>query len=271
MKAHSPILVGLLLTATAAVNAVVVAKLLEAGSLSRVSFVYDALINAQLAVACVWAVMGTRRSWLGWVAVLAAIGAAGMLLSYVFGPDLEVIEGCGIYGMLTALLCVALWIVRRTPLWRRLTGSGGPVTWQFSLGHLMLAMTAVAVLTTALRGSVLLFEAGDAWKSLVVFTLSDVVLVVTLVVVWVWAARLPLFPRLAAAIAPAFVVGGVNTALSQSGLLGTENPTIQNAAPFDLMAYALMVALVIVVYLEIAPLIARGESSEQQLTDAAKE
>lgn len=270
MKTHSPILVGLLLAATAAVDAVVVASLFEAGQMSRVSFVYDALIIGQLSAVSAWAVLGARRAWMGGLAVLAAVGSAGLLLSKV--ADLSLAEACGIYGSFVAMLVVALWIIKQTPLWRRLTKSGDEVTWQFSLGHLMLAMTAVAVLITALRGSLLLFEAGDSWKFLVSLTLADVILVVATIVIWAWASWLPhWWPRLGAAIAPAFVVGGVNTALMRSGLLGPETATLQQQAPFDLIAYALMVSLVIFVYLEIAPLIARGDSPEQLLTDGTED
>lgn len=260
MKTHSPILVGLLLAATVAVDVVVAKSLVDAGQMSRVSFVFDALIVGQLSAVSAWAVLGARRAWIGGLAVLAAVGAAGMLLARV--AELSIAEACGIYGSLVAILVVVLWAIKHTPLWRRLTNSGDGVTWQFSLGHLMLAMTAVAVLITALRGSLLLFEAGDSWKFLVSLTLADVILVVATIVTWAWASWLPhWWPRLGAAIAPAFVVGGVNTALMRSGLLGAETAQLQRQAPFDLIAYALMVALVLFIYLELTPIVARSKSS----------
>ena len=143
MKTYSPILVSLLLAATVAVDAVVVTKLLDAGQMSRVSFVYDALIIGQLSAISAWAVLGARRAWMGGLAVLAAVGVAGLLLARV--AELSIAEACGIYGSFVAILVVALWVIKQTPLWRRLTKSGDGVSWQFSLGHLMLAMTAVAV------------------------------------------------------------------------------------------------------------------------------
>jgi hypothetical protein len=270
VKTHSPIVVGLLLAATAAVDVVVAKSLVNAGQMSRVSFVFDALIVGQLSAVSAWAVLGARRAWMGGLAVLTAVGAAGLLLARV--AELSIAEACGIYGSLVAILVVVLWAIKQTPLWRRLTNSGSAEVWQFSLVHLMLAMTAVAVLITALRGSLLLFEAGDSWKFLVSLTLADVILVVTTILTWTWASWLPhWWPRLGAAIAPAFVVGGVNTALMRSGLLGAETAALQRQAPFDLIAYALMVSVVIFVYLEIAPLIARGDSPEQLSTDGTED
>ncbi len=257
MKQHSPLLFWLLLAATISVDAVVISWMLEAGPTSRASFLYDALVTGQLAVVCLWGAFAARRIWSAWIVTLLAVGVAGMLTARV--AELSFAEACGIHGIFVALLGATLWVLKRTPAWRRLVGETNPVVWQYSLGHLLAAMTVVALLIGALRGSVLLTGAADSWRFIVLLTLGDIVLVAATVFVWLWASWLPhWWPRLGAALAPALAVGLVEIALAVSGSLGTafENP--QETDPLSIVAYTLLTSLLIFACLELAPILSRN-------------
>jgi len=267
VKQASQTLFWLLIAATLAVDAVVISNLLAAGPMSRVSFVYDGLMTGQLAVVCLWGMFAARRSWSAWLGVLAAVGVAGGLMAWV--AELPFLDGAGIYGCFAALLAGVMWGLKRIALWQRLVASNVPVRWQFSLGHLLAAMTVVAVLITALRGSLLLFSAGDTWKLFISLTLADVILVTGTVLVWMWSAALPYgWARLGATLAPALVVGAGQSFFVLTGWLGDELAALQRESPMDFVCYALVVALVLYVYLELAPLIAVGPAAEKPTSDA---
>ena len=261
MKQHSPIIFWLLLAATVAVDAVAITWILEAGPTSRASFLYEALVTGQLAVVCLWGAFAARRIWMAWLVTLIAAGIAGVLTARV--AELSLVEACGIHGIYVALLAATLWVLKRTPAWRRLTGDANPAVWQYSLGHLLAAMTVVALLIGALRGSVLLASGDDIWRYVVLLTLGDVVLVAATVFVWLWASWLPYWwPRLGAVFAPALAVGALEIVLAASGALGSSFENSQATDALSLVAYTLTTSLVIFVYLELAPLVERGQRAE---------
>jgi hypothetical protein len=262
VKQHSPTLFWLLVAATIAVDAVVVRWMVQAGPMSKTAFLYDALVTGQLGVVCLWGAFAARHAWLAWIAELSAVGIAGGLTAWV--AKLSIAEACGIHGLYVATLATAFWILKRIPAWRRLAGEADPAVWQYSIGHLLAAMTVVALLFGALRGSVLLTSAYDSWRFVVLLTLGDVVLVTATVFVWLWAAWLPnWWPRVGAAFAPALVVGGIEAALASIGALGSsfENPQLRNS--LDLVAYTLATSLVIFLFLEIAPIVDRCQRADK--------
>ncbi|MEX2091450.1 MAG: hypothetical protein WD971_02175 [Pirellulales bacterium] len=258
MKQQSQILFWLLLAATAAVDIVAITWLLEAGPESRAAFLYDALVTGQLAVVALWGVFGARRSWAAWCAALAAVGVAGALTARL--AQLSLAESCGIHGSSVALLAATLWVLKRTPIWQRLAGKASAAGWQYSMGHLLAAMTIIALLIAALRGSVLLLNSGESWKFFVTLTLGDVVLATSIAFIWLWTSWFPRWwPRLAAVLLPALAVGALEAGLAMSGLLGPDVAQLQEYSPFDLVAYTLMASIVIFAYLELAPIIRRDQ------------
>ncbi len=253
MKSQN-VIFGLLLAATFAVDALVVAWYLEVGPESRMAVLYDALMAGQLAVVCVWAVFAARRPWLAWGVAVAAVGVVGTLTARLV--ELSFVEACGIHGLYVALLSLTLWMLKYTPSWKRRIENASNGNWQYSLGQLLAAMTVLALVITVLRSSVLLANIGEAWKFLAILTLGDVVLAASTVFVWLCTSWLPhWWPRLGAVCFPAFVVGGLETAIAISGALGTDVAVIQSRTKFDLIAYTLIVTLVIFIWLELVPLV----------------
>ncbi len=63
----------LLLAATAAVDAVAIAWILDAGSASLAAYLFDALLAGQLAVVCVWAVFRSPGKMWSLVAATVAV------------------------------------------------------------------------------------------------------------------------------------------------------------------------------------------------------
>lgn len=266
MNQQSKILFWLLLAATAAVDVVVASWLRDVGPQSRTAFLYDGLVSGQLAVVTIWAVLGARPSWAAWVLPLVAIAVAAPVTAKL--SDLSVAETVGFYGSFMAMLAVALWMLKRTRLWQRLSGHQETTAWQFSLVHLLIAMTTVAVLIGALRQSELLLGDAESWKFFTLLTIGDVALAVGTLVAWKWISWLPhWWPRMGASCAVALFVGGLETAAVLSGAMGEFGAMIASQNKFDLVATSLITTLVIFVYLELAPIVNRARPAENDPPD----
>lgn len=248
MKQQSHTLFWLLLAATAAVDVVAVTWLLRAGPESRASFLYDALVSSQLALVCLWAVFTARQVLWAWCGTIAAVLMASQVTARLIGLSFS--EACGIYGGYAAMLAAVLWILKRTSVWRRLTGANA-AAWQYSMGHLLAAMTLIAILVATLRGSELLTGAADLWKFLTVLTVGDVALAVATTILW--ASQRPLLLRLARACAVAGAIGGFEIFVA---LLLRQESTV----PF--VAYTIIMSLVIFAWLELVPIIRRDRRAE---------
>ena len=256
MKQQSQIILWLLLAATAAVDAVAIQWLRESGTMSQAVFLYDAMVTAQLSIVCIWCVLGTDRTWAAWIAAIAAVSGVSIVNARIL--ELSLAEAAGIYGSYFVLLGVVLWALKRTRFWRQLVGTEGSATWQYSLSHLLIAMTVLALLIGALRGSSLLLDSADSWKSFVVLTIGDVLLATSTLVVWLWTSWRPQWwPRLAAVLVPAMAIGALEALLAFSGALGEDYANVQAYSPFGMVAYTLIASGTIFIYLELAPLILR--------------
>lgn len=250
MKPQASILFWLLVVATVAVNVVTIARFDEEGPLSRIVYVYDALVTAQLAIACIWAKFSPRPAWLKWVGALAAV-TVGALLGWWFA-DLELAESFGIYGSFAVVLTFTLWLLGGTRWWQRATSLGSS-SWRFSLGQLIGVMTLVAVLTTVLRASNFLFGEYPVWQILIVMTLSDVLVVVATLGLWSQAWNWVF--RLAASIGVAAAIGVVQTASANLGLFG---PSVVSSIENDLapdLTYRIILAAVLFAGLELGSII----------------
>jgi hypothetical protein len=242
MSKPSPVIFWLLLAATAAIHVVAMTWLAQGGTKSSASFLYDALISAELALVSLWAVFKVRTIWLAWVSAIVAV-----LISAVPSPWLEqlsFVESAAFNGGYVVILAATLWIIKRVSLWRRLTASSAMV-WQFSVSHLLAAMTIIALLTVALRKSELLAEAPLLWKLLAVLTIGDVIVVTT--TTCFWAVKRLWLLRLAAACSVAAIVGGVESYFFQ-----------YDATPVQLISYNATIAFILLVWLELVPIIPRG-------------
>ncbi len=270
MKTPPRILFWLLLAATAAVDAVAIMWMMEGGTESQAAFLYDALVTAQLSVVTMWGVFGARNASTALVAAVLAVGVVSLLEPRF--AELSLAEAGGIYGSFVSLLALVLWLLKQTSFWRQLVGSDESNQWQYSMSHMLAAMTVVALVIVALRGSELLLESEDLWKSLVMLTIGDVALATSVLIVWLWTSWQPYWwPRLAAAFLPALAIGALETSLALVGVLGDEYTAIQAYSPFGMVANTLIASLVIFAYLELAPIVRRGSRTVSMPSESTKQ
>lgn len=257
MKPHSKILFWLLVAATAAVDAVALAWLIQAGSMSRAAELFDALVTGQLAVVCIWAVFAARRMW----SSLLAIGVAVVTCTAieVGAAWISARESFGSYACLAAAIVAGLWILKQTPFWRRL--STAPRSgWQFSVSQVLVVTTLVALLLASLKETTLVTETGE-WRFLAAVVTCDLLVVLSCVIssVWLrdWWLRLAFDAALAIAIGVALVFAASAGWLGQLMTLDFRQTVIPTTA------YMLVVALVLFCWLELAPIlpIRRAEKS----------
>lgn len=185
MPQRSPIIFWLLLAATLCVDAVVLSwvapELRPDPGYATVCF--DALIVSQLNVVCIRsAFSSTKTSWTRIAPLLAAALAAILAAKFINDPvrfDEAIASELSHYGLHAALLLMTLWLFQRTTFWRR--RSGLSLEWKYSLAHVLFAMTAVAVLATAMRNSS--FFGNNRLLNLT-FVCSSVLLAVATVLIW---------------------------------------------------------------------------------------
>jgi hypothetical protein len=270
VKAYSPPLFWLLAAATAAVDAVAFVWLYTMGAVSSVSFLYDALVTAQLAVLCTWCVFGARRAIWAWGAAIVGVAAAGAAEAAALPAGF--VESCGFYGIFVVILIAVLWVVKRSTLWQRISGLPSQ-DWQFSMLQLLAAMTVVALLITALRHSEVLVAAPDLWKWVVVLSLADVILVTTTIFAWAWGTRRKSgqahwLPRLGVALAVALVLGAFELFLMRLGALGQDLASYyQSGTISGMLAYLVKLTVVIFIWLELAPVITFDEPTDAVAQD----
>jgi hypothetical protein len=150
MPHRSSIVVLLLLACTICANLVVYSWMRLSTPLGTGTVVYFALLEGQLSVICIWSAMRSRSGTIGWIApVLAVIACSGAFaLIDASNGAADILPYFGIHA---AFLLIALWILRRTTYWQRRSGIGSE--WRFSIAQLLLLMTVVAALASAMRFS----------------------------------------------------------------------------------------------------------------------
>jgi hypothetical protein len=207
MTARSPIIYWLLLAATLAVSAVTVSGICAFKASSKVpgaasSALYGAWMLGILTIASIWAVFSPRRRWwtnLVWLFAAVAVVALVVAWAADFGRS-DIMAYCGSYVTALTLL---LWAVKNSWLWpdraQHLTHR-----WQFSVGHMLVLMTIVALLITSVRDSELVRN-EQSRELLLVGVVTNVLLALGLVLIWAQ----PWHPvvRLAAMLALGGLVG----------------------------------------------------------------
>jgi hypothetical protein len=258
---RSPVILVLLVAATLALDAVAISWLRRDGVLSEAPYFYDALVSAQLALVCLWAVFSSRYATLGWIATVTAVLVVSKVTSHISNGS-TFAEEVGSNGSYVGALAVALWILKRTEFWRRLTGSG-PIVWQYSVTQLLSAMTIVAVIIVSLRHSELL---TDWWQPLVTLTVGDVV--VALATTLLWAGKELVVIRLASACATAIIVG-LCEAPSQMDLQALQPAGASHFRLWlEMVVYAVIISLVIFTWLELVPIVPTSRRAKSAATEA---
>jgi hypothetical protein len=250
MPQRSPLIFWLLLAATLSVDVVVFSQMASKTFPGRTHLVVvlSALILSQLSVVCIWsAFRSTKNVWTRLVPYVTALVAAVLTAMFIddpveFGVAFKTM--LTYYGFHAVLLIIALWLLQRTAFWRR--RSGTTHTLQFSIVHLLIAMTVVAVLTTLMRDSPLFGENG--WTNLGV-AIASVVLAVASVVIWSLSIHWLL--RLASVVG---IVGCLFVAIFLSTGFGPEFPLLFGG-------YYLIQALVLSTWLGLGPILPINEAA----------
>ncbi len=208
MPQRSPVTFWLLLAATLAVYAVAISWVASGPFPTPVHAwaIFDALTFGQLSLICIWSALRPVKTAWSRIAPIAAVPLAAVLVAAVVQDPVAFWTGFSVYlfyyGLCAGLLLAVLWFLRRTRFWQRRFGT--PRVWQFSLAELLIVMTAVAVLATAMRDTP--FLGGDGWLA-IAFIVSSVA--IALANVLIWSLSIHWLLRLSGATSIALILGVV--------------------------------------------------------------
>jgi hypothetical protein len=255
---RSPINAVLLAAATLALDAVAIVWLKRAGVNSAASYLYDALVSAQLAIVCLWAVFAARHTAWGWIAVIGAVMIATQIEMQL--TDESFTEASGTYFLYVLMLAAALWMLKRTSIWQRIIG-GETAVWQYSTAVLLIVMTAMAVLIVLVRTSGVLTDAIPTWRLIAILTAGDVLLAVATTMIWARQSSLTI--RVATVCAAAILIGFLEISCGISGALGPDlTKVLKQEWPAQFAAYSLMLSLTIFLWLELVPIVSISRRTE---------
>ena len=236
MSNRSPIILWLLLAASISVYAVVswwVASQPFPTPPHAVAM-FDALTFCWLALITMGAMFRSTKSIASRLAPVVAALAAGLYVAGVAASPVSYWDQfrayLPVYGLYVAFLVAALWALRRTKFWQRRYGNAS--AWQISLAELLIVMTAVAVLTVAIRGSPFL---GDSGWLVVAVLLAMVAVAVACAAFWSLAIH-PVF-RFAGTLAVA-----VGSGIALAIVTGFE-PRFAEIIGGDLLVQAVVISI----------------------------
>jgi hypothetical protein len=248
MQQRSPIIFWLLLAATLSVDALLGYLIFsDRNSAEQLQTAFYAMMISQLSIVCIWSAtrptktMATRISPLMAVAIEAATARRdGSAMNWE-----RLVDSFIMYGIHAAMLLVALWVLQRTRFWQRRTRM--PEPWRYSLAHLVVVMTVVAVLGGLLHLRPISSE--DVWFA-ILFMFSSVALAVASVCIWSLSWHVIL--RLAATLGFAVMLGFA----SSLSLLIESGPTpLASVFVFLLVAHFLIQGIVLSVWLGCVPIL----------------
>jgi hypothetical protein len=186
MQRQSPVIFWLLLIATICVDVVTFVGMRTElySALFYTSLASSALILGQLSVACIWSALNCAPIvWKLGVPVCAVVCAAWVNATFSNDPvqfQSTFVSFLAYSAFHAALLIAALWLLQRTAFWRRTMSDSR--AWQFSVAHLLIAMTVVAVLAFASRYTPGLSE--GVWIYFLIIMPVPVLLAVMSVIIW---------------------------------------------------------------------------------------
>jgi hypothetical protein len=205
MLQRSPLIFWLLVAATVSLDAIAASLL---ASQEATTFIYaplalHALILAQLGVVCIWSETQLAASFWSRAAPLIATVAAALISALIDAstdPRESIRSNFAMHGLYAALLIALLWLLQRTAFWRRRTGMAREL--QYSVAHLLVGTTVIAILAAAMRNSPFL---GDELVVNIAFVFSSVALAIANTFIWSVAWHWLL--RLAAGLGVAILLG----------------------------------------------------------------
>jgi hypothetical protein len=210
MLQRSPVNFWLLLAATICVDQVLmIATFAEAQR--RAAWLLVALVFGQLSALCVWALFSTSQQLPRLIAPFAFAIAAALWMGLARPrsvPDISfeqmVLVYCGLWLTHAAGFMFLLWAVRRTTCGRRWSYPVDASVWQFSMKHLLIVTTTIAVLIFILRSADLIHEAW-LWVAILIVNHGGVALACLLLQATQWHV----VARLAATAAVALLFGAL--------------------------------------------------------------
>jgi hypothetical protein len=249
MPRRSPVNFWLLLAATICVDAIAMVWKYAEGRAGRPDSFFIALVIGQLSALCVWALFSSRQQLTRLFVPVVFTVAATLWKALTFPVTVPYLPReqialaySGLWLTHAAGLMALLWVLKRATYGRRW---GHPVevgVWQFSMKHLLVAMTTVAVLVFVLRSAEMIRD-GWLWVAILIVNNIGVALACVLVQSAPWHVVL----RVAA-------IAGI------AALLGLLLYAIRLWP--DVIAVNLIHALVLFLWLEVGGILpARGPSS----------
>jgi hypothetical protein len=246
MPQRSPIIFWLLLSATLAVDVAILVLVAEEQNptAAYLMVIFHALILSQLSIICIWSAFSTTpNTWRRIAPVLAVVTAALMAGQFTRYPESNFTTYLGDATLRAVEVLAGLWLLQRTSYWRRRNGTAH--TWQFSVLHVLAAMTITAILITLLRRNE--YFGDDRWTN-IAFACSDVALVMASVILWSFSWTWVL--RFASVIGIAIVLGEGAVAIIY-GQVGDVGMSAFNI----LHAYYLIQAIVLSLWLAVGPIL----------------
>jgi hypothetical protein len=249
MPQRSPLIFWLLLAATICIDAVSMLRpaVDPPGSMYG-DVAFHALLFGQLSLVCIWSTLSDSRD----TAIRLAPIAAAFLVALISAAFIEIRERFSVAfpnhmayaGLHAALIVGGLWLLQRTAYWRQRTGADR--RWRYSISHLLILMTVVAVLAVVVRGSPVFDD--DRWIN-IVFLGSSVAL--ALGSVYLWSLAWHWFLCLAGVLGLALLLGFTFMLAAAGASTGLLSP----AALAIIGSHYLIQAVVLSIWLALAPIL----------------
>ncbi len=217
MPQRSPINFWLLLAATICVDAIAMVWKYADGRGDRSESIFIALVFGQLSALCVWALFSSRQQLTRLFMPVVFTVAAALWTALTFpvsAPNIPWEQIALAYSSLwlthAAGLMALLWVLKRTTYGRRWGYPVEVALWQFSMKHLLMAMTTFAVLVFVLRSSEMI---RDVWLWVAIVIVNNTC--VALACVFVQSAPWHVVLRVAAIAGIAALLGSLLYAINR--------------------------------------------------------
>jgi hypothetical protein len=205
MRQRSPIIFLLLLAATLAVDSVAASWAYRA-TLDQAGNIYFGLVCSQISVVCIgssFSLASSHQRWTGPLAVSVIFAAlTTSLLHDPGGAYQNFLVYLSLWLPQAAVLIVALWFLQQGPIAKRWGSPTSRGNWQFSVGHLLIMMTACASLLVILK---LAEQMHAYWVDLAAWIANNIAVAVA--ALFIYVRRWHGFLRLGATLGVSLVFG----------------------------------------------------------------
>jgi hypothetical protein len=187
MPQRSPVIFRFLLAATLCVDAAIAVWMLWKGLNESSAALFLAMSFGQSSILCAWVMFVPKQVRFSWLApLIAGIVIALIVAVSADGPPAnERWEGFIAFVVLTwthvAIVLPILWILKPTRIGAAYANPDTKPRWQFSVMHLLIAMTCIAFLSVLIRQSIWVRRQIDVLATLPMANVSLLLLVVVAV------------------------------------------------------------------------------------------